>query len=412
MLKKGKEEIIYLLNKSIEKFQQETGKEIIQNTNRKNYEGLAVALSDISNKLPYTADTLGHQQYEIDPSKTTKEYPFRKYDITGGQIKDALMGLVSNPRPFLVDTCYIYLFGKGRNAFEENPTDSFLIQHEPVDHQAKQSLSLLQENQQLKAQLAARIEKDKKGTGKPKNNIWMFFITGVLILISIFCFYEYKRAEKRWEIIKSDFNLLPYTVTEQEKKQLNGIWICYTGSPQARLSDTNRYHKVVANLIEIEYKEGYFLYNRYGASFNHVGYIQLEAPSLLSIHSRIKTQNGLVESPRHSLMTLDSTGTYLSAISASWNFDVGERNKIIGIREAYQKLGVGGRLEEVINSIENASCQCKIIQWKKPDSTVEKFYLRNISLDALKDSSLLKLINEKSILSKNPYDTLVIEKKR
>lgn len=412
MLKKGKEEIIYLLNKSIEKFQQETGKEIIQNTNRKNYEGLAVALSDISNQLPYTSDSLGHQIYEIDPSKTTKEYPFRKYDITGGQIKDALMGLVSNPRPFLVDTCYIYLFGKGRNAFEENPTDSFLIQHEPVDHQAKQSLSLLQENQQLKAQLAARIEKDKQGTGKPKNNIWVFTIMGLLILVSIFCFYGYQRAEKRWEIIKSDFNLLPYTVTEQEKKQLNGIWICYTGSPQARLSDTNRYHKVVANLIEIEYKDGYFLYNRYGASFNHVGYIQLEAPSLLSIHSRIKTQNGLVESPRHSLMTLDSTGTYLSAISASWNFDVGERNKIIGIREAYQKLGVGGKLEEVINSIENASCQCKIIQWKKPDGKIEKFYLRNISLDALKDSSLLKLINEKSILSKNPYDTLVIEKNR
>jgi hypothetical protein len=42
MLKKGKEEIIYLLNKAIEKFQQETGQEIVQNTNRKNYESLAV----------------------------------------------------------------------------------------------------------------------------------------------------------------------------------------------------------------------------------------------------------------------------------------------------------------------------------------------------------------------------------
>jgi hypothetical protein len=35
MLKKGKEEIIYLLNKCIEKFQLETGKDIVQNTNRK-----------------------------------------------------------------------------------------------------------------------------------------------------------------------------------------------------------------------------------------------------------------------------------------------------------------------------------------------------------------------------------------
>jgi len=45
MLKKGKEEIIYLLNKSIEKFQLETGKFIVQNTNRKNYEGLAIVLT-------------------------------------------------------------------------------------------------------------------------------------------------------------------------------------------------------------------------------------------------------------------------------------------------------------------------------------------------------------------------------
>ena len=51
MLKRGKEEIIYLLNKCIEKFQLETGKSVIQNTNRKNYEALAIQLSEISNLL-------------------------------------------------------------------------------------------------------------------------------------------------------------------------------------------------------------------------------------------------------------------------------------------------------------------------------------------------------------------------
>ena len=46
ILKKGKEEIIYLLNKAIEKFERDTGKEIVQNTNRKNYESLSKTLSD------------------------------------------------------------------------------------------------------------------------------------------------------------------------------------------------------------------------------------------------------------------------------------------------------------------------------------------------------------------------------
>ena len=36
-IKTGKEEIIYLLTKAIEKFKAETGQAIIQNTNRKNY---------------------------------------------------------------------------------------------------------------------------------------------------------------------------------------------------------------------------------------------------------------------------------------------------------------------------------------------------------------------------------------
>ena len=110
MLKRGKEEIIYLLNKCIEKFQQETGKSVIQNTNRKNYEALAIQLSEISNLLPATHEAYGHAIYEPDPQFNKANYPFRKYDITGGQIKDALMGLVANPRPFLIDTNIILIY--------------------------------------------------------------------------------------------------------------------------------------------------------------------------------------------------------------------------------------------------------------------------------------------------------------
>ncbi len=415
MLKKGKEEIIYLLNKCIEKFQLETGKDIVQNTNRKNYESLAIVLSEISNKLPETAELLGHQVYESNTNKGDTNYPFRKYDITGGQIKDSLMGLVSTPRPFLVDTCYIYVYGMGRQAFEINLPDHFLVQKNEPSSGIKDSLSLLQENQQLKMKLSEWEFKtiQQNSSISMLDSKWKIIIGISLIICLIFGSWSYFKNQQTiyaFKQLKSDFNLLPYTVTEQEKAQLIGVWLCYTGSPQARISDSSRYHKVVANLIEITYKNGYFLYMRYGASFNHIGYIQMEAPGLLSIHSRIKNENVTVESPRHSLMSLDSNAGYISAISASWNFDVGVRNRIIGIREVYKKLGTGGRIEEVINSVENASCQCKIIRWHKPDLTVATYYLKNMVLDGMKDEQLLKLINEKSILLKNPEEQLVKDK--
>ena len=415
MLKKGKEEIIYLLNKCIEKYQLESGRDIIQNTNRKNYEGLAIVLSEISNKLPDTAEDLGHQVYEENLKNDSSSYPFRKYDITGGQIKDSLLGQVASPRHFLVDTCYIYVYGMGRHRFELNLPDSFLVQKKEPSSGIKDSLSLLQENQQLKIKLS---EWEEKSPGfifpftalKIKWKIFSGSILTILLVFGVWYYLQYQQTINEWKQFTTDFNLVPYKVTPEERAKLEGVWLCYTGSPQARISDSNRYHKVVANLIEITYKNGYFIYNRFGASFNHIGYIQFEAPGLLSIHSRIKNDKAEVESPRHSLMSLDSSSGYFTAMSASWNFDVGISNRIIGIREVYKKLGKGGRIEEVINSIENASCQCKIILWHKPDQTVATYYLKNMSLDKMKDTSLLQLINEKSILLKNPEEHLLLEK--
>ncbi len=415
MLKKGKEEIIYLLNKCIEKYQLESGRDIIQNTNRKNYEGLAIVLSEISNKLPETAESLGHQVYEANPKNDNSSYPFRKFDITGGQIKDSLMGQVASPRPFLVDTCYIYVYGMGRYRFELSLPDTFLVQKKEPNSGMKDSLSLLQENQQLKMKLS-EWELRTPGFIFPFTKIkikWKIFsgcILGILLLLGGWYYLQYQQKINEWKQLKTDFNLLPYAVNSEERAKLEGIWLCYTGSPQARISDSNRYHKVVANLIEITFKNGYFIYKRYGASFNHIGYIQFEAPDVLSIHSRIKNDRAEVESPRHSLMTLDSSGGYFTAMSASWNFDVGVKNRIIGIREVYKKLGSGGKIEEVINSVENAGCQCKIILWHKADNTVATYYLKNMSLEAMKDTSLLQLINEKSILLKNPKEHLLLEK--
>ncbi len=163
--------------------------------------------------------------------------------------------------------------------------------------------------------------------------------------------------------MKSDLQLLPYQPSQAEIDSLEGIWLCYTGSPQARISDNNRFHKVVSNILDVKYKDGYFTFNRYGASFDHVGSMQFEAPWLVSIHSSVKNNSNSIESPRHSLMWLNTAGPFISVISASWNFDAGPRNQIIGIREVYEKQGKGGRVEEVINTLENASCRCKIVNW-------------------------------------------------
>jgi len=413
MLKKGKEEIIYLLNKSIEKFQVDTGKSIVQNTNRKNYEELAMVLSEISNQLPETASLFGHSFYEPDPQKDKATFPFRKYDITGGQIKDALMGLVANPRPFLIDTCYIYLYKMGRQAFELNPIDTALVATEEQDGKLKDSYSIITENQQLKLRLAALKKETDRTIFKKLKFYRTIFIPLCIVFLAgtIYSWTLYNKSQTKWNTIQQDFNLLPYTVTKAEIDSLEGLWICYTSSPQARLSDPNRFHKVVANIVDIKYKDGYFTYYRYGASFNHVGYAQFESPTIISIHSRIKNISNKVEYPRHSLMSLDKTHTFISAISASWNFDAGNNNRIIGIREVYSKLGKGGRVEEIINSPENASCQCKIIRWHQPNMPVQTFYLKNIYLDSLKNPSLTDLIDEKSILLKDPEPGLLINKK-
>jgi hypothetical protein len=412
MLKKGKEEIIYLLNKAIEKFQADTGKLVIQNTNRKNYEELAIILSEISNQLPETTNQYGHIPYEADPQKDKAEYPFRKYDITGGQIKDALMGLVANPRTFLVDTCYIYLYQMGRQAFEQNPIDPSLITTEQQNEKAKDSYSILSENQQLKLKLASlKKETDLTILKRLKFYRMIFIPLCVILLIAlIYTFNKYNSSKLSWDSIKSDFNLIPYKVSQSEIDELEGVWICYTSSPQARLSDPNRYHKVVANLVEIKYKNGYFAYHRYGASFDHIGYAQFESPNLVSIHSQIKNNDKKVEYPRHSLLSLDKKAEYLSVISASWNFDAGANNRIIGIREVYKKLGKGGRIEEVINTPANASCQCKIIKWHKNSASTQTFYLKNMFLDSLKNPTLSNLINENSILLKDPEAGLILNK--
>jgi hypothetical protein len=405
-IKSGKEEIIYLLTKAIEKYKSETGQQIIQNTNRKNYESLAILLSEISNQLPFKSEEWGTESYSPEANPKNQEYPHRKYDITGGQIKDALAGIVANPRPFLVDTCYIYLYGMGRKTFKQNPVDDGLL--ESVGRSKKEEDGITEKEKSEWKQRVSYLENQNSARKKIIRIIAAMLVVMAIGIIALYL--SGVNARQQWVTVKKDMNILPYTPTQMEIDSLEGIWLCYTGSPQARISDPSRYHKVVSNLMDVKYKDGYFVYDRYGASFNHLGYMQFESPGIVSVFSRIKTSSDKTESPRHSLLNLNSGKQYLPVISSSWNFDVGDKNKIIGIREVYIKLGKGGTIEEVINEIENASCQCKVIRWHQVNGGIKTFYLKNQLLDSLDINEIRPLINEKSILLSVPHEGLVISK--
>lgn len=400
-LKKGREEIMYLLTKATEKYKAETGHEIIQNTNRKNYESLAQRLSEISNQLPLTEKDLSHDHYLPDNNQAGSTYPFRKYDITGGQLKDAISGIVSNPRPFLVDACYIYVYGIGRKGFAQNPTDDNLIADN--EEQNTDSTTIKKPSNKTTRAFDRNLGHTvhKKIATLTRLAVFLF---GVIVAVVGLYFY----SSIKWQTEKNDLNILPYQPSRAEIDSLEGVWLTYTGSPQARMSLPNRYHKVVPNIVEIKYKNGYFTLVRYGASFNHTGFAQFEAHDLVSLFSKVKSSDGGNESPRHSLMNISDGKKYISAISASWNFDIGEKNKMIGIREVFIKQGKGGEIEEVMNQIENSSCQCKIIRWHQTDKQVKTFYLKNELIDSLTIPEIKPLINEKSILLKDPQDSAII----
>lgn len=394
-LKTGKEEIVYLLTAVFKKYEQATGQEVIRNTNRKNYEDIAKTLSKISNELPNTAELLGHDQYPPDRNTTHVEYPYLKYDITGGQIKDAYTGIVSNPRPFIVDACYIYVYGVGRKRFEKEPRDSQLIYNYDDQHHDHPPRRSLKKNSKLW--------------------IWLtYLLLFILILTGFMWFHTVKNLNRITilnSVLKKDLKISPYRPTQAEIAALEGIWLVYIGSPQARSSDNNRYHMVVSNIVDVKYKDGYFLFNRYGASFDHQGYMQFENANVVSIHSYVKNNSDTVESPRLSLMRFDIKQKNFSVISASWNFDVGNKNDIIGIREIYIKQGRGGKIEEVINTIANSSCRCKIVRWEYGNKN-KSFYLRNENIDSLNDQSLKPLLDEHSILLRQPSSGLILTSKK
>jgi len=185
-IKTGKEEIGYLLEKVIDTYERTTGQRIIRNTNPKNYEDIARLLSSISNELPNTAQQLNHDAYPPDPNPKQVDYPHRKYDITGVQVKDAYNGLVANPRSFLIDASYIYLYGIGRKGFGQNPKDARLI--EGMDA----SVALrLHEQEALRQQLVVCLQEKETATNQLKASFrkktlaWLISLLTCLTLLGV-----------------------------------------------------------------------------------------------------------------------------------------------------------------------------------------------------------------------------------
>ena len=67
-----------------------------------------------------------------------------------------------------------------------------------------------------------------------------------------------------------------------------------------------------------------------------------------------------------------------------------------------------GTITEIINKPENALCRCKIIKWHQNKDNTQAYYLKNELLDTLRYEALKPLIDEKSLLLKEPVNGLIL----
>ena len=81
---------------------------------------------------------------------------------------------------------------------------------------------------------------------------------------------------------------------------------------------------------------------------------------------------------------------------------------MIGIRNVFIKQGRGGSLEEITNTPENANCHCKIMKWVQPTHQIKTFQLKYRLLDTLANESIKALINENSILLREPRQGVIL----
>jgi hypothetical protein len=68
-------------------------------------------------------------------------------------------------------------------------------------------------------------------------------------------------------------------------------------------------------------------------------------------------------------------------------------------------------VKEIFNEPENALCRCKIIKWTREDGSTRSFQLKNESLDGLPYEEAKALLNENSILLKEPEKGIILSAK-
>jgi hypothetical protein len=137
--------------------------------------------------------------------------------------------------------------------------------------------------------------------------------------------------------------------------------------------------------------------------------MQFERSGLVSMHSYMLDNSG-TPSPKKSLLEVENGRDTFSVISTSWSFDPHPDDNIsIGIREVFIKIGKPGSITQIVNNPRNFGRAGKLFDLKKGDGSIETIYIHDIKLEHL-SPSLQVLLNEKSILLKDPDPKVILEK--
>ncbi len=373
-----------------------------ESKNPHNYDRLTKIINKITKDFKTPTASLGHDDY--------KDEEDGRLHFTQDRIARAMSSGVNQPQKAMIDACYIYVFGKGRQGFIESPTD-----------------------EEMANIIKANAETEEPKTTGPsrfrrklfRNAVVYGFVTGglLVLLLTAIGAYIYQcsvsdhlrnsltRERAAWDTIKRDYGILRYHPSPAEIDSMTGIWICYSSSTQARpgIPEAQRYHSCARNFLEVQYHEsGYFTFKRYSIGFDQVGYMQFESPGILSISSH--KENKPVDSaiwPKRSLMVLDLHKNYHLAISASHNFDTIPHELIIGMREVYQKLGTGGHMYELVND----GSVMKRVVWVRPHKQPIKYKITLTTIEALSATTnldLTDLLNEKSIILATPREDVIM----
>lgn len=434
-------EAVYLTTLVRWKYEAATEKDMYLPSTATNYNELAKVLNTFSVTLAvkYPDD------YKSD------EYPPGNLIIESEQIKRFFVVEPGQaPRRYLVDACYLYLFGEIRRQFWENGEKAeagaktlyniikvenaldrvkiledeneeladYKEQLENINEKLNRATIALKESQataneaeeqnrkfnetvisltQQNKELARAGEDSRNGKKAVSRSLFV-----ILILLIGTCYYFFT--------LKKDYHIQPYAPTEAEKNFLTGVWEVYSPSPQARSSQPaeQTYHKVVLNVMKITKKPGfdYLVFDRYGPGFDQKGRIEFKTPNVVDIYAETVNDSGIVISPKHTTLLLEKDQPFLTALSLTWNFD--KQNRPIASREIYIKKGDEGSLWVSKNPVANFMSRERYAFWKH-DNRVDTIRLQNVFLDSL-PVHLQQLLDENSILLRIPGEVKIISR--